>query len=233
MNKEYAYVDGKVIVCDENGKLIQRNYRENIDEILVQENVVEKIEKDIKELEEEVNNFNKEKRVKFPFITLSVWSLSSLVTWFVLSIGLPFDLISIIFLIAIQLPLLIIGPSFDKVLIFDPLKKHKGNISKLEYLKKVQQGEREILSEIQKNTELREDKIEEVTSVTVDDKQIMASLKSEEYLYYDVGANLKKYYLLYQKGKLADKLAKYYNQKGVEIATEYVKENGPKLVRKN
>ena len=232
MNKEYAYVDGKVVVSDENGKLTQRDYKENIEKILVQENVVEKIEKDIKELEEEVKNFKKEKHIKFPVVTLSVLSLSSLVTWLALNIGLPFDLINIIFFIAIQLPLIIIGPSFDKVLIFDPLKKHNGNVSELEYLKKVQQGEKEILAEMQKEAALNKDKIEEVTSVKVDDKQIIADLKSEEYLYYDVGANLKKYYLLYKKGKLAEKLSKYYNQKGVELVTEYVEENGPRLVKK-
>ena len=33
MNKEYAYVDSKVIVSDENGKLTQRDYKENIDKI--------------------------------------------------------------------------------------------------------------------------------------------------------------------------------------------------------
>ena len=232
MNKEYAYVDGKVIVSDETGKLIQRDYRENIDKILVQENVVEKIEKDIKELEEEVDKFNKEKIIKFPAFTLLFLLFSAYMAYAPLIDGVSINLFNIIIITAFEIPVICVGLLLDKVLIFDPFKKNKGNVSKLEYLKVALQNDKKILSDMQKYVELKEDK-KEVAGVKVVDKKVITALDSEENLYYDVGANLKKYYLLYQKGKLADKLAKYYNQKGVEIATEYVKENGPKLVRKN
>ena len=233
MNKEYAYVDSKVIVSDENGKLTQRDYKEGIDKILVQENVVEKIEKDIKGLEEEVNKFKKEKHIKFPAVTLSFLLFSALIACIPFIIGLPLNLVSVTFLIALLIPLISCAPLLDKALIFDPMKKLQGDISELEYLKRMLQDQKEILSEMQKEATLNKDKVEEVKGIKVADKQIIAALENEEYLYYDVGLNLKKYYLLYKKGKLAEKLAKYYNQEGVELITEYIKENGPRLVRKN
>lgn len=232
MNKEYAYVDSKVIVSDENGKLTQRDYKENIEKILVQENVVEKIEKDIKELEEEVNKFQKEKHIKFPAVTLSFLLFSALITCIPFIIGLPLNLISIIFFIAIQLPFISCAPLIDKALIFDPLKKYKGYVSELEYLKKMLLDQKEVLAEMQKGASLNKDKVKEVKGIKVADRQVMEALDNEEYLYYDAGLNLKKYYLLYKKGKLEELLAKYYNQDGIELVIEYVKEYGPRLVRK-
>ena len=232
MNKEYAYIDGKVIVIDENGKLTQRDYKENIEKILVQENVVEKIEKDIKELEKEVNKFKKEKHIKFPAVTLSFLLFSALITCIPFIIGLRLNLISIIFFIAIHLPFISCAPLLDKALIFDSLKKHQVVVSEIEYLKGMLTNQKEILAEMQKEAALNKDKIEEVKGIKVADRKIMEALDNEEYLYYDAGLNLKKYYLLYKKGKLAELLANYYNQDGIELVTEFVKENGPRLVRK-
>ncbi len=52
MNEKYIYADGKVVVIDSNGGSI-RDYTDNIEDILVKENIVEKTEK---ELEKEKEN---------------------------------------------------------------------------------------------------------------------------------------------------------------------------------
>ena len=231
MNKEYAYVDGKVIVSDENGKLVQKEYKENIDKILVQENVVEKIENDIKELEEKVSKFKKEKLIKFPAFTLLFLLFAGGMAYMCLK-GIPFSMYAMIYLALSSSLLTCCGVILDRVLIFDPMKKLQGDISELEYLKGMLQDQKEVLNEMQKEAILNKDKVEDVKGIKVADKQIIAALENEEYLYYDAGLNLKKYYLLYKKGKLAEKLAKYYNQEGIELVTEFVKENGPRLVRK-
>jgi len=52
------------------------------------------------------------------------------------------------------------------------------------------------------------------------------------YLYYDLGYNGEKYYKYYLQGKLDRKLDKYYNDTGIEIAKEYLEENGPQLIKR-
>ena len=52
MNKEYTYIDGKVIVEDTEGNKKQVEYSDKLDEILVQENLIENMEDRILELEE-------------------------------------------------------------------------------------------------------------------------------------------------------------------------------------
>ena len=48
MNKESLYVDGKVIVADENGMKPPIDYVDNVDEILKSQNLIEVIEELIK-----------------------------------------------------------------------------------------------------------------------------------------------------------------------------------------
>ena len=44
MNREYTYVDDKVIIRDENGNQRVVEYCDNLNEILIQENLLEEIE---------------------------------------------------------------------------------------------------------------------------------------------------------------------------------------------
>lgn len=59
MNKEYTYIDGKVIISYENGKKTPVDYYDNLDEILIQENLIETIENKILLLEKESNAYKK------------------------------------------------------------------------------------------------------------------------------------------------------------------------------
>ena len=53
MNKEVIYIEGSnALVLDENNKESIREYSNNLENILVQENVIEEIEKEIKEYDE-------------------------------------------------------------------------------------------------------------------------------------------------------------------------------------
>lgn len=47
MNKEYIYIDGKVIVEDENGNKNVMQYNDKIEEILIQENLMETMKKEL------------------------------------------------------------------------------------------------------------------------------------------------------------------------------------------
>lgn len=72
MNKECIYTEGKVVVIDENYNHRIVNNSDKLEEILVQENVIETMEKRIKQLESKLNNGRKEKY--FPVITFSAIS---------------------------------------------------------------------------------------------------------------------------------------------------------------
>ena len=54
MNKEYIYINGKVIIEDEKGQKKEVDYYDNIEEILIQENVIEQIENEIEKIEQEM-----------------------------------------------------------------------------------------------------------------------------------------------------------------------------------
>ena len=56
MNKEYTYLDGKVIVEDENGKKRVTEYSDKLDEILVQENLIEVMENKLSEVDKKIQN---------------------------------------------------------------------------------------------------------------------------------------------------------------------------------
>ena len=68
MNKEYTYLNGKCIIEDENGNKRLEDYTDNIDDILIQENVIETLENDLKTT---INNIEeikeKEKNVKLNY----------------------------------------------------------------------------------------------------------------------------------------------------------------------
>ena len=59
MNKEYMYIDGKVVISDENGKQTLTEYSDNLDAILAQENVIETMENRILELEKDSQFYKK------------------------------------------------------------------------------------------------------------------------------------------------------------------------------
>ena len=59
MNKEYTYIDGKVIISDENDNKTQSDYYDNLDEVLAQENLIETMEEKIQVLEKKIQLYKK------------------------------------------------------------------------------------------------------------------------------------------------------------------------------
>lgn len=248
MNKEYTYIDGKVIIKDENGNQTPVEYYDGLDEVLVQENVVETIENEIINLEKESLDYKKyNKRHYIPFI----FPLIALMT----TIGVPAMFYwlghSAVYINTIDT---IFGPMNEALLyssVFstlflplaglmefimyrqhkDRLKEEKGINSELEFLNKQIIEEKEHLVELKKEKTKNESE-KQFRVVKVDDLERLKALKSWLNLYYDLGYNGEKYYDYYQKGKLDTKLGKYYNDKGIEVAKEYLEEKGQTLVKK-
>lgn len=59
MNKEYTYIDGKVIVRDSKGNQKQSEYYDNLEDVLIQENIIEKMESKINEIDDEICKIKK------------------------------------------------------------------------------------------------------------------------------------------------------------------------------
>lgn len=246
MNKEYTYIEGKVVISDEHDSKTQRDYYDNLDKVLVQENLIETMEKTIEELEEESKSYQKKNSkhyipIIFPTTLLmttvgspAIVNLLTSTNLFITKVDTVFGQISQA--MAVTIPMVTCIFPLGAMLEFsmycqykDSLKKEKGIDSKLTFLREQVKIEKEKLKElkqekskIQENTEFR--------TVKVNDTQQLETLNNYLELYYDLGYNGEKYYQYYQQGKLEKKLKKYYSDSGVQLAKEYIEENGYSLV---
>ena len=86
MNKEYIYKDGKALVIDENDNQRTVDYCDNLDDVLVQENLIETMEKEIKNLEKEISEikkgskFSKYLYILWPFLIFTFGPLITMTT---------------------------------------------------------------------------------------------------------------------------------------------------------
>lgn len=246
MNKGYTYIDGKVIISDENGNHTQSEYYDNLDKVLVQENVIEEIENRIQELTKESEKYPEaKKRYKPVYLFLALgatlgtpfllWALTGVNPYLCITDtafgsvnqALFFTLVGAVSALPIGSLLTLVDYSNFK----ERAQKGNGISSELEFLKLQIEKEKETLVSLQEE-KTRDKENTEFRSTKVDDKQQLEALRDYLELYYDLGSNREKYYRYYQQGKLDKKLQKYYSETGVELAKEYLEEKGPVLVKK-
>lgn len=249
MNKEYTYIDGKVIVEDTEGNKRLVEYSDNLDEILVQENVIETLENKIGKLEKEISSYKKTNKQRYIPI---VFPSTALIT----SIGIP--ILSNLFLqqtnVFVSQVDTIFGTMNEAVLLSSifstfllPLaalielrlykehhhfiKKEKGVTAEFEYLKKQIVVEKEKLIQMKMNN-TKDKENTEFRTVNVNDLKKIQAFISWLNLYYDLGYNGDKYYAYYQKyGYLPKKIQNNYTELGQEIIKDYLQENGSTLVK--
>lgn len=248
MNKEYTYIDGKVIISDENGKQTPVEYYDNIDDVLVQENLVETMEDRIVDLEKESKSYKNYNRKHYIPLILPASVLMTtigvpIMLYYLTGINTFTTSVDTIFGIVNQGVLLSSIVSFSILPIsvlmeFTMYRKHKNSLreekgvnSELEFLRKQLVKEKQALENLKKEKK-RDYEDKEFRVVEVDDKQQLQTLKSYLSLYFDLGYNGEKYSRYLQQGKLDAKLRKYYNDTGIEVAKEYLEEKGPTLVKR-
>ena len=248
MNKEYTYIDGKVIICDENGKQKPVEYYDKLDYVLVQENLIETMEDRIVELEKESKSYKKYNRKHYIPFTLPMVALMTTIgvnIMFYYLTGTNPLTTSVDSIFGVTNEAVLLSSAFSTVMLpfgaliefgmyrqhKDSLKKEKGVNSELEFLQKQIVEEKQALEDLKKEKK-RDEEDKEFRVVEVDDKQQLQALKSYLSLYFDLGYNVEKYFRYYQQSKLDEKLRKYYTDRGLEVAKEYLKEKGPTLVKK-
>lgn len=243
MNKEYVYIDGKVIIEDENGNKKVQQYSDKTEEILVQENLIETIEERIKKLGERIKKNNISNKPYIPVILPTVIFALIIVMPIVNLLGVNTDIINTIFGSMNELSLiwgvvsfLILPLSILMELQLYRDNKHlinrkRGDIVEYEYLINQLSKEKEKLEKLNisqtitsKNVDYKVEKVNDLNK--------LRELQNWLILYNDLGYEIEKYYTYYQQGKLEEKLNKYYNEYGIAAIKEYLEKNGPKLVRK-
>lgn len=246
MNKEYTYIDGKVIISDENDKKTQREYCDNLDEVLVQENLIETMDEKIQELERESESYKKYNRKHYiPFIfpmtaLMSTIGSPLLTNWltesnlFATSIDTIFGPMNQAMAVSISMSICMmpIGAAIELLTYNEhksSIKTEKGINSELVFLKQRIEEEREELERL-KQDKSRDNESTEFRTIKVDDLPQLKILRDNLNFYFDLGYNGEKYYQYYQQGKLDKKLQKYYNDTGIQMAKEYIQEKGPSLV---
>jgi len=246
MNKEYVYKDGKALIIDEfdNQKIVE--YYDNLEEVLVEENLIEKIQEEIKKLEKETSQYKK--RSKFLKILLIwgpflLWTFGPLIIdpiiWNFLGANLEisttlFKTINLgTFLGLISMPLFAVVGSLTALLIYSKIKgkeqSQKGKETQLEFLRRNLVEQNEILEKL---------KLEKTNSLEkkdfylskIDNKEALKKLKNFLSLYYTLGYNEEKYFKYYQKRILDNHLEKFENDE-IPLVYQYFEEKGPTLER--
>ena len=245
MNKEYTYIDGKVIVEDTEGNKRQVEYSDNFDKILVEENRIELLEDKIKTLEEESRKYKKDYKYNkiYPWLILSVFTLMptlcfKLICPMILGSNIvdsvtrelymatpDFSTLASIFFTAYLSPLgILLSSAYFRRNKYD-LKSEKGRMLALESLKEDLVFSKENLEKLkQEKTEVN--KVEEGFRIEeVKDFEVLKYIEGSINLYHDLGHNGEKYYRYYQKhGILPKKVQEDYTKLGQEMIMDYIEE---------
>lgn len=241
MNKNYICNNGNVAVIDENGNSRSVEYTDNLEEMLIQENLIEEMEKRIKKL----GNVSESNKRYIPnFVPAVFLAMIISKTMIFPSMGVD-EVINTIFGVInlstaatvgtgiCTLPLAIL---MDTIVYYQEKQKRKeksATVAEYEYL------EKEIEIQKQKLEELKQDKTKpndttEFKVEKVNDLDVLNQLRSSLVLYKNLGYSLEKYYKLYEKGKLEEHLKKEgYTEVECSCVKEYIKEKGPALVKRN
>lgn len=238
MNKEYTYIEGKVIIWDEKNKQTQRDYYDNLGKVLVQENLIETMERKIQELENEL--YQEKRSCYIPMIAPSLFCISTvgvpLMAGWITGSNSFFESVKTVFgsmnyALALSIFTDIMGIAFEILAYIDykrAIKKEKGIDNEIVFLKRQLEKERGVLKSLTKER-LRDNESTELKTMIVDDVKQLEELKNLLELYFDLGYNEEKYYQYYQQGKIDKKLQKWYTEEGLQLAKECLEENGPSL----
>lgn len=248
MNKEYIYKDGKALVIDDNNNQKTVDYYDNLDEVLVQEDLIEAMEEEIKKLEKETSQYKKDSKLSrflwvwnpfliFTFGPLIMFPLLS--NFFGINDLVNTSLFGTInsgtYLGLISAPLFAIPGSLMTMAIHFKEKgleqKQKGKETQLEYLKRNLVEQKENLEEL-KSDKTNSKEVEGFYVSKVDNIEALKKLRNFLSFYYDLGYNEEKYFRYYQKGKLDNYLGKFVNDVGIQFANQHFEEKGPTLVKR-
>ena len=248
MNTEYVYKDGKALIVDENDNQKTVTYYDNLDDVLVQENLIETMEEEIKKLEKETSEYKKSSKLSrfllvwYPFLLFTFGPLIMfpvMINFFGMNDLVNTSLFGTInsgtLLGLISSPMLAV-PGLLMTIVLHLQEKgfeqdQKGKATQLKYLKRSLVEEKETLEEL-KSVKTNSQERDDFYVSKVDNIDMLKKLRRFLLFCYDLGYNEEKYFRYYQKGKLNSYLGKSVNDAGIQIAKEHFEEKGSTLVKR-
>ena len=220
MNKEYIYINGQIVVTDENGMTPPREYSDNITEILVTENLIEKIENELAGQQKGLANRQTPTKIVIRniIINLCMWIGTPLIigpaminflgVTQVVEAGILVGMnmaIAISLAMTVCLGVLIGIPSSFGIWEHYKIerKEAKGIENTIGFLTKELAEQKERLNTLQseKSKEKESDFSQTTGSKKVSDKEVLENLRSHIMLYYNSGVKEAKYIKWQQKKK--------------------------------
>lgn len=241
MNIEYTYLNGNVIISDEQNRKKQCEYYDNLDNVLVQENLIETMEEIRKELAKESETH---KKYTAKYYTPFIFPVSAVMT----TIGAPFMLNwltntnsfnttvntvlgpmsnALAFSITMSTCVLPLAAAIEirsYMNYKDQRKRENGIFNELNFIENQLKIEKGLLKTL-KQEKTRNNEKTEFRTVKVDDSQQLAALQNWLNLYFDLGYNESKYYQYYQQGQLTRKLSKNYNASQIKAIEQHLQES--------
>lgn len=249
MNVEYALNGDKVLVSNNKGHLEEREYTDNIDEILTEENVLEKINQQINEQEDRGANISYPKyNVKLAIPAAICYII---VPYFLAGLSLLMgETIGTIptFLGNISTPVFMsmcLGiPAIGTILGFHikgkhDKKKYRENMkavdSTLNFLEEkkevVEKHLEELKAKANSNCSNNNNNNMSNKPIIIHDIDRIWEIDNYVLIHNILGKNFSKYYKAYKKGKLRDLLGGYDYETNRQIYIDYIEQYGPRLVK--
>lgn len=231
MNIRYIYDNGKIKVCNENGDIKTLDYRDNIDQVLITENIIEQMELEYQKLTEKLSKYSF--NISFKKLTKSIFVLSS-IPIILIVFPLIFGFINLT-----EVPLLgyigAIGmPSVLSLFLTYQYNKNKNTKNAIEaqinFLKQNLSSESQKLNKLKKEKTKENEVIQVYVSKRVDDICELKRLRNLLLMFYNYGYYFDKYQKHMEKGRLFTKLNKQYSEEEISIFEENIN-NGPTLVK--
>ena len=249
MNVEYVNHDGKVLVTNDKGHMVEREYQSDINEILVLENVIEKSEKDLRELCDEVRkcrpNKSKASTISgiitgvyfvFPWIAALIDSLvGETMKYFSTGIGnVPAPLVLSLLMGGTGLAVTVGAYIYDKYVEIKDKQKRISIKTSMGYLEEKKENAEIRLSELKgkKYTE-KPNNNENVSSrpIVIHDADRLGEMENYVTVNKLIGNKFGKLYRAYKKGKLDDELRKLDDLANRQMYIDYIEDKGPTLVK--
>lgn len=242
MNKEYIYIDGKIIVIDEFNDKKVIEYTNKTDEILLEENIIEAITKKITEIkeEEQINNkiLKSQRIMRFVPVALVAFFNSLMPSFISLIMGnnalepISQNVLNGIFANMTQKTFFTSFFGVSSILCGSILfgyetfeytkykKQAEGFKNAIEQLEKSLAIEKEKLVKLENAKRLKIGK-ENIVVKKIETESLIENIESFCELYYDCGFNKEKYYNYYNEGILSKKLGNKYTDVGINEISDY------------
>lgn len=248
MNHSYYNANGIVVVSDENGNMRQVENWPDIEEILVQENVIEELERILSKLIDNKAYYDNDTIFEHIPITLIVpllYILAYTTEKSFLSSSLNYTEEQSTMLATICT--LFFTVQVAAIFLYGDILRHNrnkrfhrrkgGNECEIEFLESYLEEKRKTIAALKSKSidpkSVAETDTIEAVSTLVDDNEALEKLNKLLDFSYDLGFNLDMYYQHYQNGTIQEKLQDdEYSDAKIRFAEKYLKEKGPVLVKK-